>query len=212
MIYIGVDLAWSKRNKSGIAILEDEKILFCDTVLGVDELACIINQYPDAIVGIDAPLKIENETGNRDIEKQFLKDFAKYKLGVYPVNRKLLSKYGPIVSEQLLEKIPQELGKNLFEVYPHATILQLFHNKVLPYKRKQGRDTKFIQEQLNILQNYLDEVLTGHFKEDIFTLKGQSLKNHEDKLDALVCAYTVNHCHNNTCLTYENIFQVPLKN
>lgn len=211
MQFIGIDLAWSGQNSSGVALLEENKVLFCDTLIGVDALADFINQYPNAVVGIDAPLLIENETGNREIEKEFLKDFAKYKLGVYPVNKKLLSFNGTIASLDLIRKIPQKLGINLFEVYPHATILQLFHKEVLPYKRKKGRDTVFIKSQLQLLQNYLGNVLQNSLQTDISILKGSKLKQHEDKLDALVCAYSVYYCRYNDCKTYKDIFKVPIK-
>lgn len=209
MKYIGIDLAWSQKNNSGIALLEENKLLFCDVMKGIENISEFVNQYPDSIVGVDAPLCVDNETGNRTIEKEFLKDFARYKLGVYPVNKQLLGKSGSIAGVELTTKIYQKLGSTLFEVYPHATILQLFHGKVLPYKRKKGRDTNFIKKQLNLLQNYLLEVIDGDFAVDISKLKGCKLKEHEDKLDAIVCAYTVYYCHTNECQTYGNIFQVP---
>jgi len=72
-----------------------------------------------------------------------------------------------------------------------------------------GRDTAFIKTQLNILQEYLKEVLKGKFAVDISFLKGKSLKNHEDKLDAIFCAYTLSYCENNPYKLYGNIFKVP---
>jgi len=163
-------------------------------------------------VGVDAPLSVSNEIGNRDIEKEFLKDFSSKKLGVYPVNRKLLTKYSEfIVGEELAKNIPQQLKKSLFEVYPHATILECFHGEVLPYKKKQDRSIEFIKSQLQILENYLSSVLEGDFKEDISLLKGKSLKSYEDKLDALVSAYTLYYCENNSHKLYGGIFKVPFK-
>jgi predicted RNase H-like nuclease len=207
--FIGVDLAWSDKNPSGVALLEDKEVLFCETITGVHKICQFINQHPDAVVAVDAPLNIPNLEGNRQIEIDFLKDYSKYKLGVYPVNRKLLEHNGIIAGELLANSISQVLGKTLFEVYPHVTILNLFHKKVLPYKRKKGRNTQFIREQLNILQNYLNDNISNMVLEDISTLKGKSLKNHEDKLDSLVCAYTAFYCHSNPHELYGGIFQVP---
>jgi predicted RNase H-like nuclease len=90
-----------------------------------------------------------------------------------------------------------------------VTILECFHGKVLPYKRKKGRDTNFIREQLNTLQNYLTDTLQGDFAVDIDILKGKALKNHEDKLDAIVCAYTLAYCEKNSYKLYGDIFIVP---
>ena len=212
MYYIGIDLAWSQNNFSGIALLKDDEVIYCDVIKELDEISNFINQYPDAKVGIDAPLLVENITGSREVEKQFLRDFSSKKLGVYPVNRTLLEKInGYIAGEILASKIPQKLGISLFEVYPHATIMQCFHGSVLPYKRKSGRNTAYIKEQLNILQNYLLQYLKGDFAVDISKLKGIGLKHHEDKLDAIVSAYTLYHCQNNSYKLYEDIFLVPDK-
>jgi len=210
MYYIGIDLAWSEDNNSGVATLEDDEVVYVDTIRGTSEIANFIGNYPDAKVGVDAPLYVPNETGNRDIEKEFLRDFSSKKLGVYPVNRELLKqKNGSIVGEVLASKIGQKLGDTLFEVYPHATIMNCFHGSVLPYKRKSGRDVKFIKGQLDILQNYLLENLKGDFAVDISKLKGKRLKDHEDKLDAIVCAYTLYYCDKNSCKKYGGIFKVP---
>ena len=209
--YIGIDLAWTENNNSGLALLEDNKILYCGIAKNLEEVIAFIKRYPKAIIGVDAPLEVPNETGNRDIEKEFLKDFSSKRLGVYPVNRNLLTKYSKnIVGEELRAPISQKLGENLFEVYPHATILECFHGKVLEYKRKKGRDTAFIKKQLHILENYLEEVLDGEFKEELKNLKGKGLKAYEDKLDALVCAYTLFFCKNNQHKTYGGIFKVPI--
>lgn len=211
MKYIGIDLAWSQNNFSGVALLEDDEVVYCDTLQSMDEITHFINQHPDAIVGVDAPLLVENETGNREAEKEFLRDFSSKKLGVYPVNRTLLTKVNGYISGEILtSKISQKLGKTLFEVYPHATIMNCFHGKVLPYKRKVGRNTAFIKEQLNILQNYLLKHLKGDFAADISQLKGKALKHHEDKLDAIVSAYTLYYCEKQKCKKYQEIFLVPL--
>jgi predicted RNase H-like nuclease len=119
MYYIGVDLAWSDTNLSGVSLIQDSRVVFCETMDSLEEIAAFICHYPNAHVGIDAPLFVPNQTGNREIEKEFLKDYSSQKLGVYPVNRNLLKDSdGLIRSEKLVEMIPQELGKNLFEVYP----------------------------------------------------------------------------------------------
>ncbi len=210
MLYIGIDLAWNPDNYSGVSLLDENKVLYSDTMQGLENIINFIAQYPEAQVGIDAPLKVSNETGNREIEKEFLKDFASKKLGVYPVNRSLLLKNnGVIAGEVISDNIPQKLGESLFEVYPHATIMNCFHGTVLPYKRKKGRDTAFIKEQLSILQQYLLKSLEGDFIEDIHKLKGESLKRYEDRLDAIVSAYTLYICDTFSYKLYGEIFKVP---
>ncbi|KAB7887902.1 DUF429 domain-containing protein [Poseidonibacter ostreae] len=211
MLYIGIDLAWSENNYSGVTLLDDNKIIYTGVVSNLNEVITFIKKYPDAILGVDAPLVVNNKTGNRSIEIEFLKDYSSKKLGVYPVNRNLMLKYSKvIVGEELVKNVPQKLGKELFEVYPHATIMNCFHGTVLPYKRKKGRNTEYIREQLKILQSYLQEVVEGDFYKDIDELKGIKLKHYEDMLDSIVCAYTLFYCQKNNYKTYENIFKVPL--
>ena len=86
MFYLGIDLAWSKNNFSALTLIDDNR--FVETVYlqtDKDILAYIEKIKPD-FIGVDAALEVKNETGNRIIENQILKDFAKYKLGVYPIN------------------------------------------------------------------------------------------------------------------------------
>mgnify|MGYP000514810612 CR=1 FL=1 len=212
-VYIGIDLAWGEKNLSGFCVLtpleNTLKILEIKLLHTLDEITDEIKKYlaHQIYVGVDAPLLIPNESGNREIEKAFNKDFSKYKISMLPVNRKLLTKFSPkIRSEVLYEKL-SSLGfsrdlkakKALFEVYPHATIALCFNdNKILPYKRKKGRDTLFIKEQLKIYQNYLQSVCEPDsiFEEDIDLLKGKSLKDYEDKLDSFTSAYTLLYCKN----------------
>ncbi|MEA3384540.1 MAG: DUF429 domain-containing protein [Campylobacterota bacterium] len=210
MYYIGIDLAWSDNYSSGVAVIKNNEVVFCDIIDTLEDILKVIEKYSNAKVGVDAPLYIPNKTGNRDIEKEFLRDYSSKRLGVYPVNRDLLqNSSGVIRSEELVKMIPHTLGDNLFEVYPHATIMNCFHGSVLPYKRKKGRDVAFIRTQLNILQKYLQKVLKGDFTVDISLLKGKALKSHEDKLDAIVCAYTLSYCENNPYKIYGDIFKVP---
>ena len=225
-IFIGIDLAWGEKNLSGFCALELStskktskhklKILDVKLVKSIDEIILEIDKYQghQVYLGVDAPLVIPNETGNREIEKKFNKDFAKYKISMLPVNRKILKKYSPTIrSEELYKKLVTKgferdyaSDKVVFEVYTHSTIAMLWNkHKVLPYKRKKGRDTKFIKEQLSIYKKYLKKALASHdiFKEDISLLKGQKIKDYEDKLDSLTCAYSMYYCLYNEVKFYQ---------
>ena len=219
-IYIGIDLAWGEKNLSGFCALRVEKnrlkILEVNLLKSIEDIVQEIRKYKDdkVFVGIDAPLVVQNETGNREIEKKFNKDFAKYSISMLPVNRKILTKYSPkIRSEELFSKLTKlgfkrdyNSNKVIFEVYTHSTIAMCFNNhKILPYKRKKGRDTTFIREQLSIYKKYLKTVISSHeiFKVDMATLKGKKLKNYEDKLDAITCAYTMKYCQDNDSKFYQ---------
>lgn len=230
-VYIGIDLAWGEKNFSGFCVskFEGKKLKIIDIKLlkSIEEIVQEIETYKDlkVYVGVDAPLVVPNESGNREIEKNFNKDFAKYKISMLPANKKLLSKYSPkIRSIELFERLKQlgfqrdyEHDKVIFEVYTHSTIAMCFNNhQILPYKRKKGRDTNFIKEQLSIYQKYLAKEFSAHkvFKEDLELLKGQKVKDYEDKLDAITCAYCMWYCRDNEFEYYQvegvNTFITPV--
>jgi len=230
-IYIGIDLAWGDKNLSGFCVLtpykKSLKIIDIKLLKSIDDIVTEIRKYKDnkVYIGLDAPLLVPNEDGNRECEKLFNKDFAKYKVSMLPVNRKLLTKYNSNIRSEILYKRLLEDGfernynsdKVIFEVYPHSTIAMLFNNhKILPYKRKKGRNTEFIREQLVIYKKYLAKVIFPHtiLKSDVASLKGQGLKSFEDMLDAITCAYTIYFCQNNERKFYkvddEDTFVTPI--
>ena len=229
-IFIGIDLAWGEKNPSGFCVLayENDELLLKEIKLldSLDDILQNIELYKEdkIYLGIDAPLVIPNESGNIEIEKAFNKDFSSYKISMLPVNRTLLSKYSSQIRSEVLFKKLQKLGfkrdfehnKVVFEVYPHSTIAVCFNSyKILPYKRKKGRNTEFIKTQLAIYKNYLSEVVSANefLNRDINSLKGKALKDYEDQLDAITSAYTLFYCksheHKFYRLENQNTFLTP---
>ena len=219
-VYIGIDLAWGEKNLSGFCVLtpfkDKMKILDIKLLHSLEDIVNEIEKYFEykIYLGVDAPLIVPNEIGNREIEKEFNRDFSKYKICMLPVNRNLLTKFSAEIRSELLYEKLSSLGfrrdyqndKVVFEVYPHSTIAQCFNSKkILPYKRKKGRNTLFIREQLKIYQSYLLEISLENqfFKQDIDLLKGQALKDYEDKLDAYTCAYTLYRCKHSEYKSYK---------
>lgn len=213
MRYLGIDLAWSSNNMTSLALIEENQLLEVVDLQTTQEIIEYIKEKKPDKIGVDAPLLIENEQGNRQIEKEFLKDFSKYKLGAYPVNRTLFKRlYKEIRGEEIVNSIEYELRETLFEVYPHATIIQLFTKEyVLPYKRKKGRDTAFIKEQLQCYSEYLSRYITPIPKMNIKEAKGKKLKTIEDRLDAICCALTLLHAFNHGHIAYDNLLIIPKK-
>lgn len=230
-VYIGIDLAWGDKNLSGFCVLvpykKSLKIIDIKLLKSINDIVDEIQKYKNdkVCIGLDAPLLVPNEDGNRECEKLFNKDFAKYKISMLPVNRTLLTKYNSnIRSEELFKRLKEDgfkrdynSDKVIFEVYPHSTIAMLFNNhQILPYKRKKGRDVGFIREQIDIYKKYLAKVVYPHkiLKSDIAAFKGQGLKDFEDMLDAITCAYTIYFCQNNEARFYkvddEDIFVTPI--
>lgn len=227
--FIGIDLAWTEKNPSALAILEESaaglRLLgvyrartLCETV----ELIRAQREGCEVSIGIDAPLKVPNQTGNREIEKAFLRDFAKYRIGMLPVNRTLMERmYGGVRGEALLALLEAEgflLGNDVFEVYPHSTVAVCFNgNRILPYKRKKGRSLADVKEALSTYRDYLREAVGPHpfFDGNLSDLKGKALKEYEDGLDGITSAYALWFCRDNPerCKTYraegEGVFITP---
>ena len=173
-----------------------------DAVLG------IVMKYPGCAIGVDAPLVIPNAEGHRPNEREFLKTFSRYGLGVHAANTVLFAKrFTRYTGFELYERLSAGgydfAYGNLFEVYPHATILALFNGgRVLRYKASVPKSER--TAALKRLQTSLFEVITdaNTYRTDIDGLKGKALKAQEDFLDALVCAYTLYHCSANACLCF----------
>jgi predicted RNase H-like nuclease len=205
MYYIGIDPSWSGKNNTAVVV--------CDNTLQVIE-SCYTNDikkiilaivpFKDAIIGIDAPLIIKNETGHRRHETEFLRVFSRFGLGLHAVNKKRYPYFFPEVLYKELSALGYSFNKNnIYEVYPHATIMTCFtHMQLLQYKSKYGVTVR--RKNMEKLYNYLAGVVTcGYlFTGTIAQAKGKQLKKYEDYLDALVCAYTIYYCMHKKCYRF----------
>lgn len=212
MKYLGIDFAWSHNNFSALTLLEENRLIETVYLQTDQEIIDYINRQEPDLIAVDAALEVLNESGNRSIENQVLKNFAKYKLGIYPINKNIMQKlYGGNRAEELFRELETyPLREKLFEVYTHTTILRCFtQDYVLPYKRKKGRTTPFIREQLLALQNYLIGVVEGIESYPILEVKVKELKVIEDKLDSIVCAYTLYLYQQGLCEKYDALLLIP---
>jgi len=216
MKFVGIDLAWSTRNGSGVTVLEfkNDKLQFivADILCSDEDILNYINQYvskgEDAIISIDAPLIVPNEEGRRLAEDVVGKLFRKYNAGAHPANRTRLSSWtGTIRGEEisrLLEKNgfihdpyikKKEKCRKFVEVYPHPSIVVLFNlEKILRYKAKPKRDYEFRWNEFEKYRNHLVSLPSLELPEEIVKkkikgIKGKALKNFEDILDSVFCAY-----------------------
>jgi len=218
MIFIGIDLAWSPRNRSGGAIIRDHQLLTTSGELGdnaaiVAFVAQALQPGEGAVIAIDAPLRVPNQTGTRPCDRALSAAWRAYEAGALPANRQLLAYDGEVRGEALVAHFTDEFGfcesapiprrgvaRYLCEIFPHPAHVSLFQlPKTLKYKAKPGRTLAMRHVELERYQTLLATLATATpplggldalLAQRPATLRGRALKAHEDTLDALTCAYT----------------------
>lgn len=217
MIFVGIDLAWSPRNRSGGAIIRDQQLATATGILtdNADIVAFVTEQLqPEegAVIAIDAPLRVPNDSGARACDRTLSAEWRAYDAGALPANRRLLTHDGAVRGEVLVEQfallgfeeaapIPKHgTGRYLCEIFPHPAHVSLFQlEKTLKYKAKPSRTPAmrhqvFAQYQALLTTLAIAEPPLHHIDpflhQDLESLRGSALKAHEDLLDAITCAYT----------------------
>ncbi len=158
---IGVDLAWSPRNPTAVAVADLDHGRWAITEVAGDlvsneNLADFVAAAADdgpAIVGIDAPLVVPNVAGIRKADALVNTLYRRYHAGVHPANRHSLGRYGGLRAESLVADLEargfrhdpnirrRRPARTIFELYPHAALVSLFRlPRILEYKaRGRGR-------------------------------------------------------------------------
>ena len=218
MYAVGIDLAWSPRNGTGLAVAQKKgaRWILRDAISGLgtngeilDVLLRHAGEQP-AIIAIDAPLVVPYEKRGREGDRLVTKLFGPYDAGVYPATRFYLGRYGgkriwDLVA--VLEKAgfrhdcrmePMKPTRQFFETYPHAATVALFGlKKTLKYKTRQGRTYETRWREFRKLESHLKGLArsqppmagVGPFiATDLKALRGGKLKGYEDRLDAILCA------------------------
>jgi predicted RNase H-like nuclease len=219
MFFIGIDLAWSTKNGTGISVVkggkEKAEVVYSGIAYPDDDIMRIINSIvgeDDALVAIDAPLIVPNESGRRKAEEIVGKFFRKYNAGAHPANRKRLSSWTGTIRGEEISKILEKNGfvhdpvlerfeksRKFFEVYPHPSMVVLFNlDLILRYKSKPGRNHEFLEKMFGLYQHHLRDlgrarpslkISKGILEKDVKNLRGKKLKAYEDILDSIFCAY-----------------------
>jgi histidinol-phosphate phosphatase family protein len=219
--FVGIDLAWSPRNRSGGTVVSaDGRLLRATANLGHDDeiLDFVVSALPagaPGLVAIDAPLAVPNETGGRPCDRQVAAVFGRFQAGPYPANRRNLARYGGLRAEAITRRL-QFLGfrhdpdisrgdasRRVIEVFPHPATVSLFGlDRTLKYKARQGRSYPDRWCELSRLRDYLAALvdadpplrLSSNVKSmQIEGQRGKAFKEVEDLLDSVVCAYSALH-------------------
>lgn len=218
MVFIGLDLAWSPRNRTGGAILQGQTLVACTGHLGSnEEILAFVAPYlqgdTPAVLGIDAPLRVPNLTGSRCCDQALSAEWRRFEAGALPANRRLLAFDGEVRGETLVTlfarhygfvecaPIPrQAVGRYMGEIFPHPAHVRFFGlPKTLKYKARPGRTqaerlAEFgrYQQLLGTLQQATPPLfgLDELLAVNLQAMTGPALKAYEDTLDAITCAYT----------------------
>lgn len=215
---IGLDLAWSERNASGGAVISGGStggVFEHAALLGDNtEIIAYVQEHAGdgpCIVAVDAPLHVPNEEGRRPAEAAIGAAFARYQAGAHPANRRRLSAGGVVRGEALVAEL-QARGfvhapmiaagvpvRQVIEVFPHPAMVALFGlERTLKYKVKANRSRAAVDAAWGEYQRHLRELaaadppLHGHealVSQAVAELRGRRLKDYEDMIDALFCAY-----------------------
>lgn len=218
-VFIGIDLAWKASNPSGGAVIRDGRLHVSTGNLGSNSeiIAFISEHLPQkggAVVAVDAPLRVPNQTGSRPCDTALSADWRRFHAGALPANRARLAEDGVVRGEALVAALVRELrfaeaatiprrsqARLVCEVFPHPAHISLFGlERILKYKRgtvdeRRGEMARY-QQLLRGLRKAspplkgTKKLLTGV---EVADLRGRGLKEYEDTLDAITCAYVASY-------------------
>ncbi len=173
-------------------------------------------------MAVDAPITVPNERGARPCDRDVTRVFGRFQAGAHPANRRILGRYGDLRPVSLARRLGEELGfaqdpyitrhttrRQLVEVYPHPGMVALFGlDRTLKYKRgtvsQRRSELKRLQCHLLALASAKPALEVGDsWRREIEALRGRELKQYEDLLDSLFCAYTVAYCWHHGSAHYQ---------
>jgi len=218
-IFIGIDLAWKTVNPSGGAVSPDGRLVTQTGSLesNSDIVAFVAEHLPQeggAVVAVDAPLRVPNQTGSRACDAELSAEWRRFHAGALPANRTRLAEEGVVRGEALVAALVQRLrfaetamiprrsqARLVCEVFPHPAHVSLFGlERILKYKRGRVNERRVEMARYQQLLRGLRKAsppLKGTKKlltaVDVAELRGRGLKEYEDTLDALICAYVASY-------------------
>lgn len=203
--YVGIDLAWGTRNRTGLAACDETGRLVASGVARTDEeIDAWLKEYAarPAVIAIDAPLVVPNATGQRPCETEMARHFGRYKASAHTANRSrpwfdppraetLAARHGWSIDPAQTASVERPVA---LEVYPHAAMVGLFDlaERVL-YKRGPDRAAGFAQlvalfESIPELR-LADSARWRELRRIIAEPARGDLTRIEDEIDAILCAH-----------------------
>lgn len=163
MVFIGIDLAWAEKsggktaNESGVIMLDaDGKILQAGWAVGIQETIDWLEKFSheEALLFVDAPLVVNNPSGQRLCEKQVGQRYGRWKVSANSTNANSPRLAGVELRKQLEQRSwiysdgcdgPPRKGRYLTECYPYTTIVgaeELGYENERPVYKRQPKKMK----------------------------------------------------------------------
>ncbi len=182
LLIIGIDLAGSEKNRTGVCKIHNGKVNIF-TLHKDQEIIDLVPRETQCYIGIDAPLSLPK--GRKSINSPG-PHFRQCDLEL----RKLGIKFFPITlgGMRMLTKRGMELKRKIEELNPNAKVFEVFPGALydflqIPRKMSKKEISKFYRK----IKNILGEIIETKKLE-----KERKLKNlSQDEIDALACAISV---------------------
>ncbi|MGL4174214.1 MAG: DUF429 domain-containing protein [Actinomycetota bacterium] len=205
MAYVGIDLAWRDRARTGLAVVDQTgALLTCGSVRSGQEIDNWLKEHAPSpgVVAIDAPIIVTNSSGRRACEHLVSQAFGRFDAGCYPTHRGM-----PTMNPPRAEGLAARHGWSLspanqarplcFEVYPHAALVGIFRlGRILKYKRGKFESRQRAFTDLLALITTLDVLVLPQCARwlELVTQVNQAMRpvdldQVEDEIDAIICAH-----------------------
>lgn len=208
--FIGVDLGWYGK-PSGLASLTLEgselRLRNITRLEDVDEILDWIQtdaRGGSAVVAVDAPLIIRNQSGIRPAEHELNADFRRFHAGCHAANLGRPFAQKVISFSRQLEALgfghgarmtPSQKGRFQIEVHPHAATVSMFGlDRIVKYKRGTREErARELRRFRSLAMTHLPALSPSLSAPYPAVPKTGNLKPTEDKIDAILCAYIAAH-------------------
>lgn len=206
--FLGLDLAWSERNPSGLAALNADGTLVdvrADLRDDAAILAWVRAQLGSCgIIGIDMPTIVRNATGVRPCERELGAVFRRYHAGPHPANlrrfpdggraRRLIDALAGTGVIETLDVRPRDPRNIALEIFPHPAHVRLFGlERIFEYKKK-SRPWPAVLAEWSRYRAALATLAAADpplLLDDTIpaAVAARGYKRWDDTLDAISCAY-----------------------
>ena len=206
--FLGLDLAWSARNPSGVAALDARgRVVDARADLRDDDaIVAWVRAHLRAttVIGVDMPTIVRNPGGIRPCERELAADFRAYHAAPHPANlarfpdggraRHILDRLATDGVRERLDLAPQFEGRFAFEVFPHPAHVRLFDRAAIFRYKKKSRPWPLVLAAWAEYRAALGSLTSADPPLDLgddipHSVVSRGYKAWDDLLDGVTCAY-----------------------